>query len=141
MLRGEVGMKVSAEDTELWSEVKRLLSHHQKNSDQTPLAALNRIFREFHAERTDLQDISSENCQIRSSALTWKQAANLERKDTNASNPRYSGDPVVAVEFEGKTYVVDGRRRVNRLVSNKCQNPLPTLIISCDAYSTSKQPT
>lgn len=117
------------DDSWLWSETERVLSYHQKKSDPTPLDALNRLFREHLKGCKDVPSLGRDSCSIRIEKLGWTDLDRLSRKDKETRNPRYKGDPIVAIEFEGKAYLVDGRRRVNQCVFDQSQDTLDVLFV------------
>lgn len=117
------------DDPSLWREVERVVSHHQKISDPTPFDALNRLFREYFRGRKDVPNLGKDNCRVRMEKLGWKELDRIVRKDKKTRNPRHVGDPIVVVEFDGQAYLVDGRRRVNQCVHERCQEVLTVLFV------------
>lgn len=117
----------------LWNEVDRVMAFHQKPIDRTPIHALNRIFLELVHGQLVVPSINPHKWQVRQEEFACEQLLTFVRKDTSTTNPRYTGDPIVVVEFQECVYVVDGRRRINELVSNRAAGRLSALVIRCAA--------
>lgn len=122
-------MSEDTNEEKLWVDVERVLSHHQKQSDATPIDVLNRLFGEYFKGRQDVVQLSKDSCRVRVEKLSWESLDSIVRKDKISRTPRHTGDPVVAVSYGGNMYLIDGRRRVNKWVHERRQDPLKVLIL------------
>lgn len=131
-LLSSIGRDLVPEDQDaLWDELMRLMAHHQKRTDATPLAALNRIFRELVPPQFGAFVVDLKSCKANREQFSWEQLSDLVRKDTTAMEPSHVGDPIIVVAIENNMYVVDGRRRVNRWVAKRCSGYLEAIVVQC----------
>ena len=87
--------------------------------DRTPLDALNRVFRKVarRAGVSVLPKLHPSRCSIRMVRWTTAELAERVTPFHERSCPCSLDGPLVAVELEGKTHLVDGNTRLNYWVS------------------------
>lgn len=105
----------------LWAEFSELMRHHQKTDDLRPIDAMNRILRERWAGNGSFPKFSESDLRIERTRWTTQQLYDVIRKDKTAVNikPGRSKYSVIVLNFRGKSYAVDGRRRINTWVNER----------------------
>ena len=94
---------------ELWKRVDRAIAQARNRAET--ISELNRLFGK-QGRGAPANHFSEENCTIRREFLTPQQLDKFWRGHTKAE-PRQVGAPLVAVEFRGHTYMLDGTNRIN----------------------------
>jgi hypothetical protein len=114
----------------LWDETEELMRQHVKANagDQTPTDAMNRIFRERVRGSLPFR-IARSSCRIRKETLAVRALRSCSFERT--TDPPHSIDkPLVAVEWSGDCYLIDGRKRLNKAIRERSPSEFEVLIIS-----------
>ena len=97
----------------MWS----VLDYHKKKA--TPEHALNRLFREHHPGVLVVPHLSPSTATVRREGWSTEQLNGTVRKDRTTIGPARTDVPVVVVQWKGKPFLVDGRRRLNQWVQQR----------------------
>lgn len=102
-------------ESTLWQWLERVLAHHRKSRDATAIDTLNRLFKEQLRRdgATTIPRLERETCSIRKESWNPEELRRLIVWHPKKC-PRSENDPVVAVEYGGKHYMVDGSNRANK---------------------------
>jgi hypothetical protein len=111
---------------ELWKRVDVAL--FQASSREQTLSEINRLLRKWHFHLPD-DYITLHNCAIRREWLTPQQLSHFTRGHPRSAPKRVSG-PLVVVEYQGETYMLDGTNRINRWLADGDREPHETVILT-----------
>lgn len=120
----DIGTALTAEEAAQWEPVWKVLDHHKKKF--TPQHALNRL---FHEQRSDGPHLTPSTATVQKQFWSIHQLDRTIRKDSVTTGPAMLDVPIVVVRWDGKDYLIDGRRRVNTWVKKGSQKLHDVLLI------------
>ena len=124
-------MVTDATQSELWSEVSNTLRHHQKKQDETPIDALNRLFREYFPTHLKIPLLNESTTRLQKESRTINELKKVIRRDCLTKGPDKIDVSVVLVKWCQNEYLVDGRRRTNLWAGEGSDDPHPVIVIQC----------
>ena len=118
---------------DLWRVVEQKLRYHRKATDATGLDALNRVFEKVLKRTGGIEEpprLSPETCSIRLEQWpTNRLSRELIRTHCRAS-PLSEDAPLISVEYDGRTFAVDGATRANKWISENRPGLHAIIIVS-----------
>jgi hypothetical protein len=97
-------------DEDLWNRVD--IAINQARTRQETISELNRLLQKWNVG-APASYISEHSSAIRREWLTPQQMEQLFIRGHTRTNVRRFDSPLVAVEYDGKTYMLDGTNRIN----------------------------
>jgi hypothetical protein len=117
---------------DLWEEVERKLHFHLDTTDKTEIDALNRIFSKVLARTGRIgkpPHLAPETCSIRMEKWPLERLDSLIRTHDRTS-PKTEDPPIIAVEFGGEAFALDGTTRANKWIATKRPGPHIVILIA-----------
>lgn len=106
---------VTENDAELWEELREIIGYHDKPGDGC-IETLNRLLHKHPLARPSLLAIRIARETHRLSAEEWEPERLwqlIRPSQITQDPPRSAQEAVIVARFEGRDYLIDGRRRIN----------------------------
>ena len=110
---------------ELWQQIHESFKHNHliRGFDSDPQAAMDRV-----AMKCLGFSFNSTNCTVREEMLEAAALHKLVLKH-GRTKPFHLKDPIVVLVYEGKRFVIDGNRRVNKWIKQKEKGPFKAIVV------------
>ncbi|MBI3356128.1 MAG: hypothetical protein HY038_05055 [Nitrospirae bacterium] len=98
--------------------------HRVPPPDKTPQETLDRV-----AAKCIRVSFNPKNCKVRQETLSFEDLKGLKRYSEDDHHPSWEVDPIVVLVYQGRRFIIDGRRRVTKWVNEENTTPRRALII------------
>lgn len=115
-------------DDDLWEQVYATFEAHRLRTDPDAQAALNRIAAKCLG-LSEVRSFDPSNCRVRRELLRQEALRTLKRYHQR-KEPLRDYEPIVVIEWRGRSWVVDGNTRVNKWIADGAPQPRSAIIIT-----------
>ena len=114
-----------SDPVELWRQIHESFEWHRiKGFDSDAQAAMDRV-----AMKCLGYSFNDTNCTVREELLKWASLHELKLRPGQTTEPRRLGGAIVVLVYEGKRFVIDGSRRVNKWIKQKSKGPFRAIVV------------